>query len=173
MNSVDSDVFFVEQLSTEPNPQRNNYPNILNSTELSGTHAREMPTLSSVASAERDIVSLDDDSNEPTIPYGFGRQLPIIRPSLNDQNLPPNPFNILATMAPVNPAGDGYDDNYSPQSAEPSDPSPISTPPMNLSTIDGLETPHTTTDDKNFYSEDEPRRIRWIFPLDETFHSEG
>ena len=107
------------------------------------------------------------------MPNGFGRQLPIILLSLNDLNLPPNPFNILATMAPVNPTGDGHDHNYSPQSPEPSEPSPISTPPLNLSAIDGWETPHTTTDDNTFYSVDELRRVPWTSPLDETFLSEG
>ena len=107
------------------------------------------------------------------MPYGFGRQLPIIPPSLNDLNLPPNPFNILATMAPLNTTGDGHDNKYSPQSPEPSDPLPISTPPTNVSTFNSWETPHTLTDDNTFYSEDEPRRIYWTSPLDDTFHSEG
>ena len=30
-----------------------------------------------------------------------------------------------------------------------------------------------TTDDKTFYSEDEPRRVFWTSPLDESFQSEG
>ena len=34
IESVDSDVFFVEQISNEPSPQRKNSPIILNSTEL-------------------------------------------------------------------------------------------------------------------------------------------
>ena len=92
------------------------------------------------------------------MPYGFRRQLPIIPASLNKLNLTPSPFNVLATMAVVNPAEDGYDENYSPQSQEPSEPSPISTPPMNISSIAEWETPHTTTDDNTFYSDDEPRR---------------
>ena len=44
---------------------------------------------------------------------------------------------------------------------------------MNVSTIDGWETPHTTTDDNTFYSEDEQGRVYWTSPLDETFYSEG
>ena len=48
------------------------------------------------------------------MPYGFGRQLPIIPPSLINLNLPPNPFNILATMAEINPTEVGHDENYSP-----------------------------------------------------------
>ena len=44
---------------------------------------------------------------------------------------------------------------------------------MNLTTIDGWETPQTTTDDNTFYSENQPRRVHWTSPLDEIFHSEG
>ena len=103
--------------------------------ELSGAMEREVITISSVASPEPRIVTLDFDSNDPTIPCGFGRQQQIVPPSLNDVNLPPNPFNVLATMA-VSRA----DDAYSPQSPEPPIPSPISTPPMNVSTIEGWDT---------------------------------
>ena len=71
LNSTDSDVFFVEQRSSEPNPQRNSSPNVFNSTELSGMHIRENPTLSSVTSLEPDIVTLDDDSNDTTFHTGF------------------------------------------------------------------------------------------------------
>ena len=70
MDSMQSFVFFVEQLSNEPNPQRNNSPKILISTELSGSHTREMPTISSVAYTEPVFVALNDDSNDPTFPYG-------------------------------------------------------------------------------------------------------
>ena len=109
------------------------------------------------------------------MPYGFGRQLPIVPPSLNDLNLPPKPFNILATMAVVNHTKKWQKrrGNSSPQSPEPSDPWPISKPPMNVSTFNSWETLHTTTDDNTFFSEDEPRRVYWTSPLDETFHSEG
>ena len=72
-------------------------------------------------------------------------------------------------MVLVNPTEDGHDETYSPQSPEPSDPSPISTPSMNLNTIDGWETPHTTTDVNTFCSEDEPRRVHWTSPVDGTF----
>ena len=132
---------------------------MLNSTELSMTHPTRMPSKSSIASPKPQILTLNDDSNEPTKPYDFGRQLPNIPPCLNDLNLPPNPFNISATMAPINTIGDGHDDNYSTRSPEPSELPPISTPPMNVSTIDSWETSHTTTDDNTFYSSDEPRRI--------------
>ena len=114
----------------------------------------EAITISSVTSQEPQIVTINSDSNEPTFPYAFGTQHPIVPPSLNDINLPPNPFNVLATMAVVQ-----QDQEDSPQSPELSDPSPISTPPKNLSTIEGWETPHITTHDNTFYlSENEPRR---------------
>ena len=125
---VDSDVFFVEQISNEPSPQRNNSPNIPNSTALSHTHTAGMPSVSSIASPKPQILTLNDNSKEPTRPYEFKRQLPIILPSLNDLNLPPNPFNKLATMAVVNHTEDANNNNYSPQSPEPSQLSPISTP---------------------------------------------
>ena len=131
-----------------------------------------MPTISSVTSPEPNIAICDDDSNDPTFPYGNGAQQPFVPPSLNYLNLPPSPFIILATMAVVIPTDNGYDENYRFQSLEPSKASPISTRPMNVSTIDGWETPHTTTDDNFFYSEDEPKRVCWPSPLDETFHSE-
>ena len=105
------------------------------------------------------------------MPYGFGQQLPIVPPSLNGLNLPPIPFNILNTMAVVTQTHDD-NDGYSPQSPEPSDPSPISTPPMNVSTFNSWETPHTTTDDNTFYSSDEPRRVYWTSPPDEAIDSE-
>ena len=162
MASDYSDVFYVEQSSTEPSPQRHNTPNILNSTELSERHTARMPSVLSIASPQPQIITINDDSNEPTMPYGFGRQLPIVPPSLNELNLPPNPFNILATMAVIDHTEDDNNEGYSPQSPDPSDPSPISTPPMNVSTFNSWETTHTTTDDNTFYSDDEPRRIYFL-----------
>ena len=153
MASDDSDVFYVGQSSSELSPQRHNTPNILNSTKISEQHTARVPSISSIASPEPRIFTLDDDSNEPTMPYGFGRQLPIVPPSLNDLNLPPNPFNILNTMAMVTQTQDD-NEQYSPES-----PTPISTPLMNVSAYNSWETPHTSTDDNTFYSEDEPRRV--------------
>ena len=148
-------------------PIRNNTPAILNSMQFSGHMEPESITISSVASPEPQIATIDSDSNEPTFPYAFGTQHPILPPSLNDLNLPPNPFNVLATMAVIQ-----QDQEDSPQSPEPSDPSPLSTPPMNLSTIESWETPHTTKDDNTFFlSENEPRRVYWDFSADETFES--
>ena len=123
---------------------------------------RETITISSVASPEPRIVTIDTDSNEPKNPYGFGSQHPIVPLSLNYLNLPPNPFNVLAVPA---------DDAYSFQSPEPSVPSPISTPPMNVSTTEGWETTHTTTDDATFYNDDEPRRVYWDILSIDTFDS--
>ena len=111
INSEDYDVFSVEQISNEYSPQRNNSPNILNSTEISHIHTARMPSVSSIASPEPQISTIHEDSNEPTMPYGFGWQLSIVPPSLCYLNLPPNPFNILATMAVINHTEDGNEDN--------------------------------------------------------------
>ena len=112
-------------------------------------------------------MTIDSESNEHTFPHAFGTQHPLVPPSPNDLNLAPNPFNVLATMAVIQ-----QDQEDSPRSPELSDPSPISTPPMNLSTIEGWETPHTTTDNKTFHSsENEPRRVYCDFFLDEEFDS--
>ena len=168
LNLTDSDVFYVEQSSNYQNLPRPNTPIVLNSTEISGDDTREMISISSIASPESQIVTINSDSNEPTLPYGFGRQLPIVPPSLNDLNLPHNPFNILATMAVANYTDDANDDNYSPQSPELSGPSPISTPPMNVSAFNSWETSYTTTDDDTFHSSDEPRRIYFLLPSPST-----
>ena len=165
--STESDVFYLERSSEEGSPIRDNTPAIPKSTELSGAMEREVVTISSVASPEPRFVTLDSDSNNPTIPYGFGSQQPIVPPSLNDLNLPPNPFNVLATMAVVR-----QDQEDSPQLPEPSDLSPISTPPMTVSTIEGWETPHKTTDDNTFCSsENKPRRVYWDISSRDTFDS--
>ena len=164
--STEFDVLYVEQTSTEGSSSRNNTPAILSSTEISGAMEREVITISSVASPEPRIVTLDSDSNDPTMPYGFGDQQPIVPPSLNDLNLPPNPFNVLATMAVIR-----VDDEYSPQSPEPTIPSPISTPPMNVSTIEGWDTTHTATDNDTIYTDDEPRRVYWDISSSDTFDS--
>ena len=87
-------------------------------------------------------------------------------PSLNDLNLPPYPFYLLNTMAAIRP-----NEKYSPQSPDPSNQSSTSTSPMYVSTIEGWQTSHTTTDDAIFYPENEPRRVyRDICSID-TFDS--
>ena len=123
--------------------------------------ARETTTISSVSSPEQKIVTIESDSNEPTNPYGIGNQHPIVPPSLNDLNLPLNPFNVLATMAVIQ-----SDEEFSPQVPEPSNLSP-----MILSTIEGCETPLTTTDENTFSSEDESRRVYWDVFSSEIFDS--
>ena len=164
--STDSDNFYVKCSSEEGSPARNNTPAVLSSTQLPGARARETITISSVASLEPQIVTIDPDSNEPTIPYGFGNQHPIVPPSLNDLNLPAKPFNVLANVAVIR-----TDNEYGPQSPEPSIPSPISLPPINVSSIESWETMHTTTEDATFHSEDEPRRVYWEIFSSETFDS--
>ena len=89
-SSTESDVFYVERSSQEGSPTRNNTPAVLNSTQLSVAMAKETITISSVTSLEAQNVTIDSDSREPTIPYGFGSQHPIVPPSLDDLNLPPN-----------------------------------------------------------------------------------
>ena len=163
LDSTDPDVFYVEQISNEPSPQRNNSPDIFNSTELSEHRPTRMPSISTIASPQHCTFTINDDSNEPTIPYGFGLQIPIVPPSQNDMNLPPNPFNILAKMTIANNNEGTNDDNYSPQSPEPSAPSPISTLPMNVSAFNSWETSHTTKNDDTFHSSDETRRIYFVF----------
>ena len=171
LDSTDSDVFYVEQLSDEPSPRRNNSPDILNSTERSEHQAARMPSISTMASPQPHIFTINDNSNEPTIPYGFGRQLSIVPPSRNDLNLPPNLFNILATMAVVHQTQNTHDDNYSPQSPAPSELSSISTPPMNVSAFNNWETSYTSTDDNTFYTSDEPRRVYWDLSSDDDLGS--
>ena len=92
-SSTESDVFFVERSSEEGSPARINTPAVLNSTQLSGAMARETITITSVASLEPHIVTIESVSIEPTISYGFGNKHPFVPPSLIDLNLPPNPFN--------------------------------------------------------------------------------
>ena len=100
--STDYDVFYVEQSSPERGPIRHNTPTILNSTQLSGALDPETITISSVASPEPQIVTIESDSNEPTFPYAFGAQYPIVPPSLNDLNLPANPFNVWRLLSRIN-----------------------------------------------------------------------
>ena len=162
--STGSDVFYVERSSAEGSPIGNIIPAILNSTELPGATERETITISSVASAELQIVTMDSDSNEPTIPYGFGSHHPIVPPRLNDLNLPHNPFNVLATIAVIR-----VDEEYNPQSPDPYRTSPISTPPMNVSFIESWETTHTKTDDATFFTTNESRRVYWDISSSDTF----
>ena len=137
-SSTEPDVFYVERSSEEGSPARNNTLAVLDLTQLSAAMASETITFSSVAPLEPQIVTIDSDSNDPTIPYGFSSQHPNVPSSLNDLNLPPNPFNVLATRAVIR-----ADEKYSPQSPESSIPSLISTPSLNVSTVEGWQTRHT------------------------------
>ena len=64
LDSTDSDVFYVEQISNEPSPRRNNSPDILNSTERSEHHVARMPSISTIASPQPYIFTINDDSND-------------------------------------------------------------------------------------------------------------
>ena len=76
---------------------------------------------------------------------GLENQHPFVPASLNDLNLPINPFNWLNTMVVIQP-----DKQNRPKSPEALNPSPISTPPTDLSIIEGWKTPRTTTEDATF-----------------------
>ena len=101
--------FYEERSSEETSPITNNTPAVFNSTQLSGAMTTKTVTISSVTYPEPQIVTIDSDSNEPTFPYGFGNQRPIVPCSVNDLNLPPNQLNVLATMAVIR-----HDKPYSP-----------------------------------------------------------
>ena len=169
-SSTESDVFYVERSSEEGSPARNNTPVVFTSPIQHSYQeqwlGRRLLSPPSLRWLEPQMVTIDSDSNEPTIPYGFGSQHPIVPPSHNDINLLPNPFKVLATIA-VHRA----DEEYSLQSPEPSILSTFSTPPLNVSTIESWETTHTTTDDATLYSKNEPRRVFWDISSSETFDS--
>ena len=153
-SSTEWDDFYVECSSKGGGPIRNNTPPVLIPTQPSGAMAKEILTISSVASPQPQVVTIDSNSNEPTFPNGSGYQHPYVPPSHNDVNLQPNPFNVLTTMPVIRP-----NKKNNPKSSEPSDPSQISTPPMNLGTIEGWETPHTTRDDNTLFADEEPRLV--------------
>ena len=44
---------------------------------------------------------------------------------------------------------------------------------MNVSTIEGWDTTHATTDDATFYTDDEPGRVYWDISSSDTFDSNG
>ena len=73
-NATDSDTFYVEHSSPELSPERNITSEIFNSTELSGAPAIEHINLSSVTSSEPQLIAIHSASNEPSFPYGYGRQ---------------------------------------------------------------------------------------------------
>ena len=107
ISSINSDVFCVEQSPNDPSLPGPNTPIVFNSIEMSGNKTREMISISSFELPRPQIVAIDFGSNEPTVPYGFGWQLPIIPPGLNDLNLLPNLFNIPATLVAITPRKKG------------------------------------------------------------------
>ena len=74
-------------------------------------------------------------------------------------------------MAVVHQTQNTQDDNYSPQSPEPSELSSISTPRMNVSAFNSWETSYTSTDNNTFYNSDEPRRVYWDLSSDDDLGS--
>ena len=71
---TDSHVFYVERSLGEQRPTTNDTPEILNSIQLSGALACLTITISSVASSQPQIVTIESHSNEPTMPYSYGRK---------------------------------------------------------------------------------------------------
>ena len=132
-------------------------------------HTREMPSPSSDTSSGPDTVTLDDNSNDPTFPYGFGAQQPIVPPSLINLNLPPNLFITSSTIAVLQANPTQHDYNYRPQSPEQSEPSHISTPPMNVSAIDGwkfhIPQQMTTTSIRRTSQDGYAGTLPWTKPL--------
>ena len=175
INSSDSDVLYVEQSSNDsslPNRKRrlSSTPQRCQATtpekwyQYHPLHRLNHISWQSTLIRIKQQCQMDLDDSSQKFQHAW---------TICNLNLPPNPFNILATMAGVNPTEVGLDENYSPQSPEPSEPSPISTPLMNVKRYNSWESPHTTTDDNTFYLQDKPRRIHWTSPLDETFNSQG
>ena len=106
MKPADSILFSLSLFKNTPS--RQNTLIVVNSTGLYGNHIRHVITVSPVTSPMANIVTIESDTNEPTIPQFLARQSPIILPNLNSLNLPPNPFNVLATMAVMKPATSRY-----------------------------------------------------------------
>ena len=136
--STDSDVFDVERSLGEYSPPRNNTPDILNSSELSGAAAKEVLTISSVNSLETQIVTIDSDSNGPTMPIGYAMQQSSIPPSVKNINLPINPFKVMTPIPPA-PTTKGQthppETNDIPKQEDVFDVSDISTPSMLVSSV--------------------------------------
>ena len=99
--STDSYVFYVERLSAGHSPTRKNTPKVLNSIQLSGPLAREVITISSVASLGPQIVTIEPNWIKPTMFQGNGRQQLIIILSINYLNLPMNTFRVMTSKLPA------------------------------------------------------------------------
>ena len=130
----------------------------MSSIQLSGDHIIQAFTKSSVASSELIFFTLGYESNEPTFPDGFGRQTPLVTPSLNYLNLPPNWFNIVATMVVVRPTRPQSEEKHSPLTPVPSVFSSISTPPRNISGVGRRDNSSSGT----VSSDDEPQRFHLL-----------
>ena len=113
-----------------------------------------------MASPEPHIVTIELNSNELTMTYGYGRQQSAIPLGLNDLHLPMNPFNMMTPLSlkPVmaTPSCSPADDDI-PIQEEPINVFDISTPSMMVTSVNAWE---TSSDLGTFYS-DEPRRI-WL-----------
>ena len=158
LDSTDSDDFYVESLLVLYNPPRNNIPDIINSTDFSEAHAKEVRTISSVASPEPQIVTIESDSKEPSTTYGYKRQEATIPPSLNDLNQSMKPFNIVTTVSPASTTeAQQCPTQYvdSPINPKIFDISDISTPPVDISTVDDWQ----TSSNIDTFKLDEPRRL--------------
>ena len=62
-------------------PAQSKTPAVLSSTQLSGAMTREAITISSVALPELQVVMIESDSNEPTIPYGLETNTQLCHPA--------------------------------------------------------------------------------------------
>ena len=99
-DSSNSDVFYVERSSGEESTAESNNWNVLNPTNLFGVHARDVIRMSSLASPQLYIVTIESDSTKMKIPYAYGNQQPIIPPSINDLHLPINFFKMMTPISP-------------------------------------------------------------------------
>ena len=131
-SSTESDIFYVERSSEESSPIRNNTPAVLIFMELSGAIAKEIITISSVASPKDELWRLTQTLTNAQFHIGLAFNTQLCHPASMVSTCRPNLLNMLATMAVIQ-----ADEEYSPQSTELSIPSLISTPPMKASTIEG------------------------------------
>ena len=86
-------------------------------------------------------VTIESESNDPTICNGYGRQQPKISDNLNDLNLPTNSFNTPATIAVVPTKAKQHIDKENPQWLVPSELSSIPKPLMAINLVNLLDTP--------------------------------
>ena len=96
----------------------------LESTELSLAMAKEIITITSVTSPEPENVTIESDSDDLSIPYGYGRQVPVVLP-IHELDLPIKAFNVRMsiTLAPTTETPEYHRANHD---------SPISTAPFDI-----------------------------------------